>query len=220
ARLLEGYGLTENVTGAIVTPVHDERPGSVGVPLPDTLVSIRDPESGAELPIGQAGEICISGPTVMLGYLNDPAGTAVALRRHEDGRVWLHTGDIGRRDEDGFFYFLGRRKRMIKTSGFNVFPSQVEQVLCDHSAVAEAYVLGVPDDSRGALVKGYVVPKDPQADGGRLTAELLEHCRQRLSRWSCPREIEIRRELPRNRVGKVDEPALLQVAPLIGSAGR
>lgn len=216
-RLMEGYGLTENVTAAIVMPLHYERAGSVGVPLPDTLVTIRDPESGRELPVGEAGEICISGPSVMLGYLDDPASTAIALRRHEDDRIWLHTGDIGRRDEDGFFYFLGRRKRMIKSSGFNVFPAEVEQVLCDHPDVAESYVLGMPENGRGERVKAFVVPADPVAATPALVARLMAHCRGRLSPWSCPREIELRRELPKNRVGKVDERALLEGASSMGA---
>ncbi|HEY7502922.1 MAG TPA: AMP-binding protein [Gemmatimonadales bacterium] len=209
ARLLEGYGLTENVTAAVVMPLHHERPGSTGVPLPDVLVSIREPESGSEMPIGEPGEICISGPAVMLGYLNDPAATAVALRRHEDGRTWLHTGDIGRRDADGWFCFLGRRKRMIKSSGYNVFPGEVEQVLCAHPDVAETYVMGVPDDSRGERVRAYVVPQ-PDAATGDLVARLTVHCAERLARWSCPREIVLRSRLPRNRVGKVDQRALLE----------
>jgi long-chain acyl-CoA synthetase len=217
ARLLEGYGLTENVAGVMAMPLHLERAGSVGIPLPDTLVAIFEPESGRELPVGEAGEICVSGPAVMLGYLDDPAATAEALRRHADGRVWLHTGDIGRRDDDGFFYFLGRRKRMIKSSGFNVFPGEVEQVLCTHSAVAEAYVLGVPDESRGERVKAYVVPRVPGSGTPALAAELIEHCRGQLIKWSCPREIEFRRELPKNRVGKVDQRALLEGASGGGS---
>ena len=211
-RLLEGYGLTENVTATIVMPLHQVRSGSIGIPLPDTLVTIRDPESGREAPVGDAGELCISGPSVMLGYLNDPATTERVLRRHEDERLWLHTGDIGRRDEDGYFYFLGRRKRMIKASGFNVFPAEVEQVLCAHPEVAEAYVLGVPDDGRGERVKAYVVPA-PGTPASELAARLMGHCRTRLSAWSCPREIEIRRELPRTRIGKVDERALVEGTP-------
>ncbi len=217
ARLLEGYGLTENVTSVVVMPLHLERAGSVGIPLPDTLVAICDPESGHDLPAGQPGEICVSGPAVMLGYLNDPVATAEALRRHDDGRVWLHTGDIGRRDDDGFFYFVGRRKRMIKSSGFNVFPGEVEQVLCTHPAVAEAHVLGVPDESRGERVKAYVVPRVPSSGTPALAAELIEHCRGQLIKWSCPREIEFRRELPKNRVGKVDQRALLEGASSAGS---
>ena len=216
ARLLEGYGLTECVTAAIVMPLHHERAGSIGVPLPDTLVTIRDPESGRALAAGEVGEICISGPSVMLGYLKDPAITELVLRRHEDEQIWLHTGDIGRRDEDGFFYFLGRRKRMIKSSGFNVFPAEVEQVLCDHPEVAEAYVLGVADDGRGERVKAYVVLMDPAAGTPDLVTRLMQHCRARLSQWSCPREIEIRRELPKSRIGKVDERALVEGAPAAG----
>lgn len=220
ARLLEGYGLTENVTGAIAMPLRHERAGSIGVPLPDTLVTIRDPETGLEVPVGEPGEICISGPGVMLGYLNDPETTAVALRRHGDNRVWLHTGDIGKRDGDGYFYFLGRRKRMIKTSGFNVFPGEVELALCDHPAVAEAHVLGLPDESRGERVKAYVVPRPPHTGTDQLRAQLVEHCHARLAAWSCPREIEFRAELPKNRVGKVDQRALLEGQSPGGAPGR
>jgi long-chain acyl-CoA synthetase len=216
ARLLEGYGLTENVTSVTVMPLHLERAGSVGIPLPDTLVAIREPEADHELPPDQAGEICVSGPAVMLGYLNDPVTTGAVLRRH-DGRIWLHTGDIGRRDGDGFLYFLGRRKRMIKSSGFNVFPGEVEQVLCTHPAVAEAHVLGVPDERRGERVKAYVVPRAPAAATPALANELIEHCRGRLIKWSCPREIEFRPALPKNRVGKVDQRALLEGAQGAGS---
>jgi len=217
ARLLEGYGLTENVAAVMVMPLHHHRAGSIGVPLPDTLVTIRDRESGRELPVGEVGEICISGPSVMLGYLNDPATTQEVLGRHEDERIWLHTGDIGRRDEDGFFYFLGRRKRLIKSSGFNVFPAEVEQVLCAHPEVAEAYVLGIAEEGRGERIKAYVVPMDPAAGTPELITRLMEHCRARLSQWSCPREVEIRRELPKTRIGKVDERALVEGAPAAGA---
>jgi long-chain acyl-CoA synthetase len=218
-RLLEGYGLTESVTAAIVMPLHHARAGSIGIPLPDTLATIRDPESGRESMVGESGEICISGPSVMLGYLNDPTTTERVLRRHEDDRIWLHTGDIGRRDEDGFFYFLGRRKRMIKTAGFNVFPAEVEQVLCQHREVAEAYVLGVPDEYRGQRVKAYVVPADRSLPGAEVAGRLMDHCRTRLNWWSCPGEIEIRPELPKNRIGKVDERALVE-GVLVGATLR
>ncbi|HET7731764.1 MAG TPA: AMP-binding protein, partial [Usitatibacter sp.] len=117
-KLLEGYGLTEAVSGVIATPIEDYREGSIGVPLPGMLAAICRPGTTEEMPIGEEGEICVSGPAVMLGYLNDPEATAEALRPHADGRTWLHTGDLGRRDADGFFYFTVRLKRMIKSSGF------------------------------------------------------------------------------------------------------
>jgi long-chain acyl-CoA synthetase len=207
-RLLEGYGLTETVTAIMAMPLGDQRAGSLGVPFPDTLAEIHRPGAEEELGPGEDGEICVSGPTVMLGYLDDPAATANVLRRHRDGRVWLHTGDMGRRDQDGFFYFRGRLKRMIKSSGFNVYPAEVEEVLSEHPAVAEAHVVGVPDEAQGERVKAFVVPTiSPSAE---LAETLDRHCRSRLIKWSCPRDIEFRREFPRTGVGKVDEGALFR----------
>jgi long-chain acyl-CoA synthetase len=207
-RLLEGYGLTEAVTAVMGMPLDQYREGSVGVPFPDMDATICRLGGDEELPIGDEGEICLSGPAVMLGYLDDAESTAEALHMHDNGKVWLHTGDIGRRDEDGFFYFASRLKRMIKSSGFNVYPAQVEAVLAEHPAVAEACVVGIPDEAQGERVKAFVVAKDPSAADGSLAKELIEHCRARLIKWSCPRDIEFRDELPRTRVGKVDFVAL------------
>ncbi len=207
-RLLEGYGLTEAVTAIMAMPVTEYREGSIGVPFPDMLAKICRPDTVEELAPGEEGEICISGPAVMLGYLGDPEATAKTLRVHADGRTWLHTGDIGRRDEDGFFYFVLRLKRMIKSSGFNVYPGQVEEVLYRHPMVAEACVIGVPDPAQVERVKAFVVPKDPAKAGEELERELIEHCQAQLIKWSCPREIEFRTALPRTLIGKVDFRAL------------
>jgi long-chain acyl-CoA synthetase len=207
-RLLEGYGLTEAVTAIMGMPLDQYREGSVGVPFPDMLAKICRLGSEDELGPGDEGEICLSGPAVMMGYLDDAAGTAETLHEHEDGRVWLHTGDIGRCDEDGFFYFAARLKRMIKSSGFNVYPAQVEAVLAEHPAVAEACVVGIPDEAQGERVKAFVVPRDLRAADSALARELIDHCRARLIKWSCPREVEFRDELPTTRLGKVDFVAL------------
>jgi long-chain acyl-CoA synthetase len=143
----------------------------------------------------------------MLGYLDDSEATAASLHEHEDGRVWLHTGDIGRRDRNGFFYFTSRLKRMIKSSGFNVYPAQVEAVLVEHPAVAEVCVVGIPDQAQGERVKAFVVLEDgTSAD----SAELIAYCRERLIKWSCPREVVFRDELPKTRVGKIDFTALMR----------
>jgi long-chain acyl-CoA synthetase len=163
-----------------------------------------------ELPPGEEGEICIAGPAVMLGYVDDPEATAETLRRHPDGRVWLHTGDLGRRDEDGWFYFSTRLKRMIKSSGFNVYPAQVEAVLASHPAVAETCVVGIPDEAQGERVKAFVVAKDAAREGPELANELIEHCREQLIKWSCPRDVAFLRELPKTRVGKIDYMALVR----------
>jgi len=213
AKLLEGYGLTEAVTGVTVMPLHAAREGSVGVPLPDMLVAICRPGTDEELPVGEDGEICVHGPPVMLGYLDDPSATAESLRRHRDGRTWLHTGDIGHRDADGFFYFRGRLKRMIKSSGFNVYPMEVEQVIGQHPAVAEACVVGVRDPSQGERVKAFVVLRAGHAPGPALGQEIIAHCRDRLIKWSCPRDVEFRSEFPHTRLGKVDFRALARGEP-------
>jgi long-chain acyl-CoA synthetase len=203
-RLLEGYGLTEAVSGIMATPLDGYREGSIGIPFPDMLAKIVAPGTLDEAPVGDEGEICVSGPAVMLGYLDDPQSTAQALRLHADGRTWLHTGDLGRMDADGFFYFTVRLKRMIKSSGFNVYPAQVEAVLREHPDVADACVIGVPDPQQIERVKACVVARDPALAGPRLGDALIAHCRERLIKWSCPREVEFMHELPLTRVGKVD----------------
>jgi long-chain acyl-CoA synthetase len=208
AKLLEGYGLTEAVTAIMGMPLREHRPGSIGVPFPDMLATICEPGTTTELPPGEEGELCVSGPAVMLGYLDNPEATAEALREHADGRIWLHTGDIAKRDADGFFYFTSRLKRMIKSSGFNVFPGQVEAVLYEHPAVAEACVVGVPDAAQGERVKAFVVATEPSRAGPELAEELIRHCREQLIKWSCPRDVEFREELPKTRVGKIDFVAL------------
>ena len=209
-KLLEGYGLTEAVTAIMAMPVNEYRERSIGVPFPDMLAKICVPGTTDEAPVGEEGEICVSGPAVMLGYLDDPEATRQALRVHADGRTWLHTGDLGRRDADGFFYFTVRLKRMIKSSGFNVYPAQVEGVLYRHPLVAEACVVGVPDEAQVERVKAFVVLKDPAQANDATAQALIEFCRQNLIKWSCPREIEFRTELPKTRVGKIDFKALVQ----------
>ncbi|MGO9486215.1 MAG: AMP-binding protein [Rhodomicrobium sp.] len=208
-KLREGYGLTETVTAIMAMPLNEHREGSIGVPLPDMLAKISKPGTVQELPAGSEGEICLSGPSVMTGYLNDPQATAEALRTHGDGRVWLHTGDLGRMDADGFFYFTDRLKRMIKSSGFNVFPAQVEAVLQKHPAVVQACVVGVPGERQGERVEAFVVLKNAALGTPAMEQELIEYCRAQLIKWSCPRSVRFRRELPKTRVGKVDYRALM-----------
>jgi long-chain acyl-CoA synthetase len=203
-RLLEGYGLTEAVTAIMAMPLTEYREGSIGIPFPDMLAKICRPGTIDELPPAEEGEICISGPAVMAGYLDDPQATAETLKVHADGRTWLHTGDLGRRDDDGFFYFTVRAKRMIKSSGFNVYPAQVEAVLYEHPLVADACVIGVPDEAQVERVKAVVVLKDPAQESDATARQLIDFCRERLIKWSCPREIEFRRQLPKTRIGKID----------------
>jgi len=219
-RLLEGYGLTEAVSAIMATPLDEYREGSIGVPFPDMRAMICSSGSTDEAPVGEEGEICISGPAVMVGYLDDPEATAQALRAHEDGRTWLHTGDLGKMDADGFFYFTARLKRMIKSSGFNVYPAQVEGVLYQHPLVAEACVVGVPDEAQVERVIAYVVLRDPKQATAETEAALIAHCRERLIKWSCPREIEFRADLPKTRIGKIDYRALVEAHATRTAAGK
>lgn len=202
-KLREGYGLTEAVTAIAAMPLTEYREGSIGIPFPDMAMKIVDPETNEEKPRDEEGEICIHGPAVMLGYLNKPEETAAVLREHADGKTWLHTGDIASMDADGFFYFKLRLKRMIKSSGFNVYPTQVEKVLYAHPAVQDACVIGVPDKKQVERVKAFVVLKDATKAGPAMEKELVDWCKKDLIKWKCPREVEFRDDLPKTLVGKV-----------------
>jgi len=208
-KLLEGYGLTEAVTAIMAMPLTEYREGSIGVPFPDMDATICRYRTTEELPAGEEGEICVAGPAVMLGYLEDPPATGEALKVHADGRTWLHTGDLGKRDADGFFYFTVRAKRMIKSSGVNVYPAQVEAVLRQHPLVADACVIGVPDPAQVERVKAVVVLQDPAQESEATAQALIGFCGERLITWSRPREIEFRRELPQTRIGKIDYKVLI-----------
>jgi long-chain acyl-CoA synthetase len=190
-------------------PLDEYREGSIGVPLPGMLAMICKPGTAEELPAGSEGEICLAGPAVMIGYLDNPKATVETLRRHDDGRIWLHTGDIGRMDADGFFYFTDRLKRLIKSSGLDVFPAKVEAVLYRHPLVLHACVVGVPDATPAERVKAFVVLKDQDQATPDTRRELIAYCRAQLER-SCPHDIEFRRELPKTRFGKVAYRTLME----------
>ena len=202
-QLVEGYGLTEAVTGIMATPTHAYREGSVGIPYPDMEAKIVKVGTTEDVPVGAEGELCVHGPAVMLGYLEQPEETAKTLQRHADGKIWLHTGDIFSMSEEGFFYFKLRLKRMIKSSGMNVYPAQVEAVLYQHPDVRDACVIGVPDEAQVERVKAIIVLKDPAQGGPDKQKELIKHCQEHLIKWSCPREMEFRDSLPLTRVGKI-----------------
>ncbi|MDR0489437.1 MAG: AMP-binding protein [Propionibacteriaceae bacterium] len=201
--LLEGYGLTECVTACALSPRNAYRNESMGIPIPGLTLKIADTDTGVELPIGTEGEICVSGVTVMKGYLKDPEATASTLRVHADGQTWLHTGDIGKMDEDGYFYFMGRMKRLIKVSGVSVYPLQVEQVLESHPLVNRACVIGLPDEYQMSSLKGFVLLGDGTTGNDDIRQELITYCKKHLIKWAVPREIEFRTELPTTRVGKI-----------------
>ena len=202
-QIREGYGTTECVTASCLTPKDYARQGSIGVPFPDTFYKIVEPGTTNEAEANIEGEICISGPTVMLGYMDNPEETRQTLRRHYDGRIWLHTGDLGHMDQDGFVYFRQRIKRMIITSGYNVYPSQLENIIDANEKVLMSCVIGVKDPYRVQKVKAYVVPMPGVEPTEELKKEILEYCSGRIAKYAMPREIEFRKELPKTLVGKV-----------------
>ncbi len=203
-KLLEGYGLTEAVTAIMAMPMTTYREHSIGVPFPDMDAKIVVPDTIETAKLGDDGEICLAGPAVMKGYLNQKEETDKTLKVHSDGKTWLHTGDIAHQDKDGFFYFKLRQKRMIKSSGMNVYPAQIEDLLYQHPKVGEACVIGVPDPDQVERVKAFVVKAKGVEDHDTvLEKELIAHCRKNLIKWSCPRSIEFRTELPTTLVGKV-----------------
>ena len=202
-QIREGYGTTECVTASCLTPKDYARSGSIGIPFPDVYYKVVAPGTTEEVDANIEGEICISGPTVMLGYMDNPQETVNTLRSHGDGRIWLHTGDLGRMDGDGFIYFRQRIKRMIITSGYNVYPSQLENIIDGHEKVLLSCVIGIKDDYRGQKVKAFVVPMPGIEPTEALKQELLDYCKEHVAKYAIPREIEFRTELPKTLVGKV-----------------
>ena len=199
----EGYGTTECVTASCLTPYDTYREGSIGIPFSDTYYAIVNPQNDTELPYGEEGEICICGPTVMKGYLNNAEETASTLRVHADGNVWLHTGDLGVMDEDGFVYYKQRMKRLIIVSGINVYPSQVENAIDAHPDVLLSCAVGVPDPYKMHVVKAFVVLRQGVEPSDKIKEEIIENCKKNISRYGVPKEIEFRTELPKTLVGKV-----------------
>ncbi len=196
ARIIEAYGLTESMIASVCTPVMGVRkPGAVGVPVPDVEIRIIDHVSdGGDLPIGEVGEILMHAPQLMTGYWQNPEETAEILR---DG--WLHTGDLGYLDDDGYLFIVDRKKDLIKPSGFQVWPREVEEVIAMHPSVLETGVAGVPDESKGEAVKAWVVLRE----GCQLTVEELKlHCKQELAAYKVPKHVEFRTSLPKSTIGK------------------
>ena len=199
----EGYGTTECVTASCLTPTHMAKEGSIGLPFPDTYYDIVKPGTQESLPYGEEGEICISGPTVMMEYVGHPEETAQTLQTHPDGRVWVHTGDLGYMDDDGFIYFKQRIKRMIITSGYNVYPSQLENILDAHDLVQMSCVIGVPDSLKMQKVKAFVMLKPGLKPCDEYRDILMAYCRKNIAKYAMPYEIEFREQLPKTLVGKV-----------------
>jgi long-chain acyl-CoA synthetase len=208
SRLIEGYSLTEGMMACCVNPVQGtNKPGSIGVPLPDVEVRIVDADNADQLmPAGEVGEMLLRAPQHMVEYWNNPDETAETLRMHGPGGPWVHTGDLARMDDEGFIFIVDRKKDMLKTSGFQVWPREIEEVLTTHPAVLEAGVAGVPDAAKGEVAHAWVVLKP----GASATAEeLRSFCRERLAPYKVPAHVEFRTELPKTMVGKVLRRALV-----------
>ncbi|HEY6362383.1 MAG TPA: AMP-binding protein [Vicinamibacterales bacterium] len=208
SRIVEGYSLTEGMMACCVNPVKGtNKIGSIGLPLPDVEVRIVDAERGErELAAGEVGEMILRAPQHMTEYWNNPLETAETLRRHGEGGPWVHTGDLAYMDEDGYIFIVDRKKDMVKTSGFQVWPREIEEVISTHPAVMEVGVAGVPDKVKGEVTKAWVVLK-----AGRTATEeeVRAFCRERLAPYKVPATVEFRNELPKTMVGKVLRRALV-----------
>jgi long-chain acyl-CoA synthetase len=201
--MLEGYSLTEAMMACCLNPVHGKsKIGSIGVPVPDVDVRIVDVEDATkEMPTGDVGELILRAPQLMLEYWNNPHETAEVLRTYGDaGNQWLHTGDLAYMDTDGYVFLVDRKKDMIKTSGFQVWPREIEEVIAAHPAVHEVGVAGIEDAIKGEVAKAWVVLKP---DKTATEDELRAYCRERLAPYKVPTRVEFRKELPKTMVGKV-----------------
>ena len=200
----EGYGTTETVTACCLTPPSMYKEGSIGIPFPDTYIKIVEPDTDNELPYGEEGEILLAGPTEMKCYWENQEETDMTLKKSEiDGLTWVHTGDLGYMDDEGFVYFKGRSKRMIITSGYNVYPAQLENVLDAHEDVQMSCVIGVPDPYKMQKVKAFVTLKPGITPNDQIKEDILAHCRKHLAKYAMPYDIEFRDDMPKTLVGKV-----------------
>jgi len=202
-QIREGYGLTECVTASCLTPKDTYRPGSIGLPFPDTEYDIVKPGTDERVPAGEEGEIVLKGPTVMLGYLNNEKETAQTLKKRSDGDVWLYTGDLGCMDKDGYIYFRQRIKRMIITNGYNVYPGQLENIIDALPEVSYSCVIGVKDPRRMQRVKAFIVLRDGVVGDEACKERIMEQLRVHVAAYALPKEIVFRDELPKTLVGKV-----------------
>lgn len=209
-RIMEGYGMTETSSLCHASPYHRPKPGSFGVPIPNVMAAIVDPEGEDFLPPGEVGELIVSGPNIMEGYWERPEDTRQTLVELE-GRRWLRTGDLVSMDQEGYFRFFDRKRDLIKYKGYSVFARHVEEVLYNHPMVKAAGVVGVPDPKVGQIIKAYVVLQ-PEARGKVSEEEIIEFCKQHLAHYKVPKIVEFRGELPKTDVGKVSRRELREEA--------
>ncbi len=199
----EGYGTTETVTACCLTPPTMFKEGSIGIPFPDTYIKIVEPGTDRELPYGEEGEILLAGPTVMKEYIKHPEETAQTLRKHADGLTWVYTGDLGTMDEEGFIYFKGRAKRMIISSGYNIYPAQLENIFDANELVQMSCVIGVPDSYRMHRPKVFVTLRPGVAANEETRKKIMDYAAKHIAKYAMPKELEFRETLPKTLVGKV-----------------
>ena len=200
----KGYGMTEAVAAVAFTFEGTNEPGAIGIPMVGADIKICKVDTCEELPLGEEGEICVNSPTIMMGYFNNQEETDNIIKEHEDGKKWLHTGDLGYITPDGIIYFTQRLKRMIVSSGFNVYPGQIEQVIETHPDVAKCCVVGIPHPYKMQVAKAFVVLKDDTKESSKIKKELKELCKENLAVYSVPKEFEFRDSLPKTLMNKVD----------------
>ena len=200
----KGYGMTESVAATCYTFPGTNEPGSIGIPMVGNTYQIFDPETLEPLPLGEEGEICVQGPTLMMGYLNNKEETDKVLRKHKDGSIWLHSGDIGYIAPNGIVYYTQRLKRMIVVSGFNVYPSQIEETIAEHKDVEKVCVIGIPHQYKMHVPKAFIVLKKGIEPSAKIKKEIIDICKEKLSVYSLPKYYEFREELPKTLYGKVD----------------
>lgn len=204
AHITQGYGLSEALAAVALCFDDKNKSCSSGLPLARNHIKIIDPATRETVPYGTTGEICINGPTVMKGYLNNEEETNEALQVHKDGHVWLHTGDLGHMDEDGFLFYNQRLKRMIITSGYNVYPSHIEEVIEKHPDVLQCTVVGMPHPYKVEVPKAFIVLKDGKNAGLFKKQEIKNYCKKNLAHYMCPYKYVFRKALPKTRLGKID----------------
>lgn len=203
AKIRVGYGLTEGSGAVCLSPENSFSDGIIGAPMPDTDFKIVKNDTFDEQPVGEDGEICISGPLVMMGYLGDEAETAKAIQLHDDGKLWLHTGDIGHLADDGLIYFAQRLKRIIISSGYNIYPTHLESIINSHEAVLTSTVIGIDHHYKGQVPKAFIVLKPGYKPGKRLEREIRELLERNVPIYALPAAYEFRDKLPTTKIGKV-----------------
>ena len=202
--ILKGYGMTESVAATAYTFPGTNEKGSIGIPMVGNNYKICDPETMKELPFGEEGEICVNGPTLMMGYLNNEEETNQVIKIHSDGKKWLHTGDIGYISPSGVVYFTSRLKRMIIVSGFNVYPSMIEKTILKHKDVSKVCVVGIPHPYKIHVPKAFIVLKEGVEPSSKIKKEIKDLCKNELAVYSIPKEIEFRDNLPITLYNKVN----------------